>query len=321
MGKSKNIIGFNLDTDTASGIRFVLYTRLDEVCSLAGIALNRAEPDDVHDFRIALRRLRDAVEDFKPYAHVNGVASLLSHLKKTTYVLGTLRDHDVMIKLLEELTEEAQPEFSIGINEFIRRAYIERDSLFKSLKETINHHAIVKLQRKFSDRLEHALKTRHSEDAKNKHNNLNFREVCRKSIASRLEELQKLSLSLYKPFNSKTLYQVRKSARRLQYAMELFASHWEEQKVLSLAEEVAEMQRALGKLHDCEIVIRMVGSWLTAHNALHKNTNAQEEQRRAAVWIMSHLVKSHAKHFRETLNLWNEWEKSDKYHEILTTIQ
>lgn len=321
MGKVENIVGLNYEIDTAHGIRLVLYACLDEVCSLAGTALNRAQPDDVHDFRIALRRLRDAVEDFKPYARVDGVASLLHHLKKTTNVLGTLRDHDVMIKMLKYLSEETPHEFSIGIKEFIRRAHIERDSLFESLKATMDNHAIEKLQKKFSNKLEHALKTRNQEDNKSKHSGFDFRKICREIIMSRLEELQKLSLSFYKPFDSKTLYRVRKSARRLQYALELFASRWQEQKVLSLAEEIAELQRSLGKLHDCEVVIHLVGSWLTTHNALHKDMKAHEEQRQAAVWMLSHLVKSHAKHFCEALTLWYEWEKSNKYHETLATIQ
>jgi len=110
---------------------------------------------------------------------------------------------------------------------------------------------------------------------------------------------------LYKPFEVKTLHDMRIAAKRLRYAVELFQRCWGHS-ISTYARRAARMQTALGDLHDCDVWIE---SFSNEINEARKQK--QDAQVAAFVWLLNHFVKLRAKHLRRAFAEWTAWEAQD----------
>lgn len=312
MTKAKQVAGLDSGTEAVRGIRLVLRARLDELCQLGRTALDWASPEDVHNFRIALHRLRSAMRDFKPYLQLERLMAARRQLKTLAGALSAVRNQDVIIAELERLGREAPFELSEGIEVLKDEALRTRDHLLDELIKAANDAALIELQQEFTDGLEKMLERKTESYESN--SPLSFRQAAHQIILVHLRKLQDLGSCLYQPFKTMRIYRTRIAAKSLRYALDLYGACWLEGPVESLAEEVARLQSSLGKLHDCDLVIRELSTRLSssAREIPGAGVDAYEEQRRAAaVWLLCQLTRSRAKHYRDALMLWYEWESND----------
>jgi CHAD domain-containing protein len=129
--------------------------------------------------------------------------------------------------------------------------------------------------------------------------------MSRAIIIDRLKELEKLSNGLFRPFDVETLHEMRIAAKRLRYAIELFQQCWG-RPLATYAKRTAQMQTALGDVHDCDVWIESFG------NEINKaRKEKQDENLKAFVWLLSHFVKLRTKHLRKAFALWRDWEAKD----------
>ena len=134
---------------------------------------------------------------------------------------------------------------------------------------------------------------------------LTFSKMSAAVILDRLKELEKLSESLYQPFEIESLHDMRIAAKRLRYALELFQQCWG-RSLQTYAKTAARMQTALGEVHDCDVWIESLGKRI---NLARKQK--QDDQTSAFIWLLSHFVKVRTKHLRQAYDLWREWEAND----------
>jgi CHAD domain-containing protein len=128
--------------------------------------------------------------------------------------------------------------------------------------------------------------------------------VARGIITERLKEVEKLSEGLYQPLNIEPLHKLRIAAKRLRYALELFEPCWGPG-ISTFAKKVASLQSSLGELHDFDIWIETLGEHLSGVERQSKDRAA------GALWLLSHCVRLHAKHLRDSLGKWRDWEVND----------
>jgi CHAD domain-containing protein len=85
----------------------VISVRAKEVFEQAHDVLDLADPERVHDMRVATRRLRAAMEVFQACFPPKRFRRALKEVKALADALGERRDRDVEIELLEHFAEEA----------------------------------------------------------------------------------------------------------------------------------------------------------------------------------------------------------------------
>jgi CHAD domain-containing protein len=117
--------------------------------------------------------------------------------------------------------------------------------------------------------------------------------------------LEKLSESLYNPFDIESLHDMRIAAKRLRYALELFQQCWG-RSLQTFAKTAAQLQTALGEVHDCDAWIESLGKHIS-----QARKQKQDEYLAAFIWLLSHFVKVRTKHLRKAYDLWREWEVDD----------
>jgi CHAD domain-containing protein len=309
MAKAKEIEGLDCGADVGQGVRLVLGTRLGEMCALRAAALDWSDPEGLHDMRVASRRLRSAIRDFSPYLRKRKLRRVKGDLKSLADALGLVRDDDVAIMALEKLASDAPTEVWAGVRQLSDERSRRRERARARLERVLTEDALAELREDFDDALAGALKAaRKTVDDGEKGTRAHFRHAGREIILARLAEFQELSQSLYSPLKSEPLHRLRIAAKRLRYAVELFAACWAEGALAPFAKEVARMQTSLGELHDCDVWVQEIGDGLSPTEAAGAGGAASEQKRGAAFWLLNHFLKERTGHFQDALARWREWE-------------
>jgi CHAD domain-containing protein len=314
MAKAKEIDHLDCRASVTSGVLLVLRTRLEELCQFRAAALDWSSVEGVHDMRVASRRLRSALRDFKPYLRRKRMRRASQLLKRVADALGAVRDEDVAILALEELKGDAPQEIADGIEYLLTERTTRREQARAGLAEAISEGACARLQGEFIYSLERAAKivpgiTEAEEADAGAVAYMGFHHAGREVIAGSLHELQSLSASLYRPFETEPLHRMRIAGKRLRYAIELFMQCWGEP-LVPFAKEVAEMQSHLGELHDCDEWIAALGARLGAEQ-VEPDREIREEKRRALIWLLRSFVKARTKHYCAALERYAEWEATE----------
>ena len=309
MAKAKEISGLDYGAGAFDGVRLILSTRLAEMRAYRDAALDWSDIEGVHDMRVASRRLRSALRDFTPYLRERKLRRLGKLLKGVADALGAVRDQDVAILALEKLAANAPLERAAGIEEFASGRRHKRDSARSELRRAITDEALAELEKEFNSALEDGLKVSRKRKAANDDRqpagNFSCRDAGREAMTARFRELQDLSASLYRPHKIRPLHEMRIAAKRLRYAIELFAPCWNEP-LASYAKEIAKLQNSLGELHDCDVWIAEIGAALR-----ETRREGQAGKRSAAVWLLDYFIAERTQHFRDALARWHEWEMTD----------
>jgi CHAD domain-containing protein len=316
MAKAKEIVGLNCEASAADNIRLLSGVRLKEVCEFREAALSWDDIKGVHNMRVASRRLRSALRDFKPYLRKRKVSSTAVELKRVADALGAVRDQDVALLALEELQREAPAELAPGIALLADERRDKRDAAREALEKTIREDKLAGLEEEFAIAIERAVEP-HGRPKKNRKSaaRLSFREAGREIILARLEELRELSACLYRPYEVVGLHSMRITAKRLRYAMQLFDTCWKGALRVH-AVEVSELQTSLGELHDCDVWLEDLGRMLRRFQK-HEDENGspptgrEAQKKSAAVWLMRRFARARMRHFSDALARWHEWEQGD----------
>ena len=264
-------------------------------------ALDWSDPEGVHSMRVASRRLRSAMRDFMPYLRQRGLGSVLKQTKSIAAALGEVRDQDVAIIALEKIQKQAPAEVAAAVQQLIDERKERRNESRDNLSSVLIANEIKQAKTEFMERIEKATVLPNPPSQ----TELTFSKMSAAVILDRLKELEKLSESLYKPFEIESLHDMRIAAKRLRYALELFQQCWG-RSLQTYAKNAARMQTALGEVHDCDVWIESLGKRI---NLARKQK--QDDQIAAFIWLLSHFVKLRTKHLRRAYDLWREWEADD----------
>lgn len=333
MARAKKIEALDCAGRATEGARLVLAARMEEMCALREAAIDWSDPEGVHDMRVASRRLRSAMGDFKNHFRKRRFERLRERVKRIADTLGSVRDEDVAIIALDDLTKQAPADAKGGIQLIAGERRARRESNRAALVRAISNTTLAELQAEFS-----LLQTESSlalNDTTPERSNSetqieidhehSFMDAGRKVVTRRLRRLNKSCRSLLRPFDVDRLHQARIEAKRLRYALELYESCWEDA-LAPFIEQISEMQSSLGELHDCDVWIADLGANLRGKlRAKSDDTDDglsadDAEKRRAAVWLLSHFTKMRTKHFRAALERWHDWETRKFFNRLRQII-
>jgi len=99
MAKARTVTGLDLQASTSENARLIAQTRLDELYGWERYVDNPYHIRELHNMRIAAKRLRYTLEIFAEELP-ESVAPLLKEVEQIQEELGSLHDSDVVIALL-----------------------------------------------------------------------------------------------------------------------------------------------------------------------------------------------------------------------------
>ncbi|MEK6334171.1 MAG: CHAD domain-containing protein [Acidobacteriota bacterium] len=305
MAKRKRIPGLHCSASADKMVRLVLRTQLKKMCSLRDLALDWSDPEGVHDMRVLSRRLRSAVSDFKPYLSKGTLPRL--KLRAIARSLGAVRDEDVALIALDGLKAKAKEGAAEGIEILEEERRLKQNKARFALEKALEQTAMDDFRKDYLNKLRSigvALPTRSSSQGANVEP-AQFWQLGAGIIEGRLKEFTAASRFIYSPFEINQLHELRILAKRLRYAIELFATCWGDE-MEGIAKEVAAMQTALGELHDCDVWIQDLSRRLRARSRPNEENHARLKE--GATWLLSHFSKRRTEYYRDALVRWQRWE-------------
>lgn len=300
-------ISENIDTkDPQAWFAEVLRVRFDEVLKFCDAELDACGTKDIHDMRVAIRRLRSVLRDFAGIVGKRPLANLTRSLKKLADTLGRVRDLDVLIEELEDLCDEAECPVRDGIEQIVAVYRERRIAACWALGNLVTGEFVLGLRTRFSASIESAVRQRGLFEFSD------VRDAGRRTIIKCLGEFQAMSEVIYHPFSIKRLHKLRIAGKHLRYAIELFAPHFGES-LKPFADGIKEMQTHLGDIHDCDIRIDEIRTHIPPKR---RKPNPKNQKPPAAAWLLSQFVRRRTKAYRDALELWSKWE-TDRFSEKL----
>jgi CHAD domain-containing protein len=309
MAKPEQITNIDCNEEAASAINSVLLTRLSEMVTLRKQAVDESDPDGVHDMRVAARRLRSVLSDFTPYLRKSHMNSSLKKIKGIGDALGEVRDQDVAIKALNTLAKKAPAYVSKVLGEVVEERTKARAEALQELEEVLQKNSVHQLETEFASALTGALDVNRKNEARR-----SYDEVGKEIVRERLKDLGKVSSALYQPLEVEQLHELRIAFKRLRYALEVFEKCWGDP-IMVFAGRVAEMQTALGELHDCDVWIESFGK---LGIRARKNESAQSK---AVLWLLRHFMELRTTHFRNACRLWRRAQDDQFEVQLINVTQ
>ncbi len=200
------------------------------------------QPRGVHQARVASRRLREAVPVLTAGVKGTKAKKAQGKIRRLTKALGTVRELDVTLQVLDELTSrDSLPR--PALEEVRAHVVLERDERRAEMLKRIEHVNLAKLDRRLASVAEELAES----DS----------EQWRDALGSRLVKRAKLlgaaigeAGHVYSP---EQLHKVRIAAKKLRYAMEL-ALETGGKAAAGPLRTVKQAQDTLGRLHDLQVL-------------------------------------------------------------------
>lgn len=162
MKKSKRIEGLDCEAPVREAAGFALRAKLELMFALRDAALDFSDIEGVHKMRVASRRLRSALRDFRPYL-ARPVST--KKLRAVARALGAVRDEDVAIEMIERLAAEVGDDTSAGVERIAIERRERRVRARAKLRTAIGDAALWALRERFDAHLHAATKAEKAEKA------------------------------------------------------------------------------------------------------------------------------------------------------------
>jgi CHAD domain-containing protein len=215
----------------------------------------------VHQARVASRRLREAVPVLTDGLNGSQRGKACRKIRRLTRALGTVRELDVTLQLLEEMAEK--PGVSRPAVVEVRAHVIEE----RERRRAMMHERLAAVNAgKLSKRLE-AVRLALLEPTPDH----NWRAALASRVARRARRLDRAIADAGQIYGPEALHQVRIAAKKLRYAVEI-ANESGAAPAVATVRTLKRVQDTLGRLHDLQILQHHVAAVAAAPRAPHRDS-------------------------------------------------
>lgn len=213
-------------------------------------AVSTCDPEDIHDLRVASRRLREGLSLFRRSYPQKRIARLRKSVRKVTDILGDMRNIDEYLAFLREEAVELGLEYNAELSACIERYQVTRRIVRKKMKRDLRKLKPGAL-RTFFGRTIHAPHLFDPPvDAVDPF--LSIGDFARDGLDERLASVLALIPAARNPEETAAQHRLRIAVKRYRYRMEVLAPLMGD----GYAEEHARVksyQEILGRIHDLDV--------------------------------------------------------------------
>ena len=247
-------------------------------------SIDGSDIEELHDMRVAVRRMRAAVELFRPYLPKKHAAYLRKDLRRLGRALGPARDCDVMLANLEAYRAELPAPTQDAFAPLVRRWQRQRERSRKAMVRYLAGKRYRLLKQRIGPLLELVGQPVAASGTLNGQAGGSARTArCHRDtaslIAKRYEKLLAYGPSLHGA-SIETLHTLRIDCKRLRYALEFLRETLSPQAEAAI-EDFKHAQDHLGELNDAYVagkdLRKLMKRWQCATDDARYPTAAREE--------------------------------------------
>jgi CHAD domain-containing protein len=235
--------------------------------------LNGDDPHDIHQMRVATRRLRASLTSTAPAYRAELVEKLYQRLRRLARALGDVRDRDVQLIRLRRTADEQSDSAQSELRAVIERVQAERDKAHAALLDELQRRRTQRLLRDLTAFLTDPLD---QVQAKDHGLPLLVHHHAGSVIWRRYESIRRFE-TVMPHASSERLHQLRIACKHLRYTLELFEPALGED-ARALIKQVEAMQEHLGDIHDADVALSYFGDAdAPAAEPPHPTTQAEQD--------------------------------------------
>src|ERR1044072_3021708 len=186
MAKADEINGLSCNMVAAHGASIILRARFEEMSALREAALDFSSIDVIHDMRVGMRRMRNAMRDLRHVLKKDHYKRFNKQLKKMYDRVGAVRDEDVAIDSLGKMRSKTDSEIvRQGIDNLIHSHHESREAARDKLTSTLTAERFADLESDLTALLQAVKEGSYVERS--------FEDVGREAVEKILKKFVKLS--------------------------------------------------------------------------------------------------------------------------------
>jgi hypothetical protein len=134
MAKALPVFAVNPNGPLTENAPLMLHTRLEEMYHFAPLISDPNRVEELHNMRIAAKRLRYTMEIFAPCFGEKAFSKIYNNVKSIQEQIGNIHDADVRVPLLQAFVEKHAddfPEIRVGLESLIRDELQNRERIYR----------------------------------------------------------------------------------------------------------------------------------------------------------------------------------------------
>jgi len=251
VGKN-NECRFNGGTPIWIAARTLLAVRVDDFFSQWEMVLERFDPEEIHDLRVASRRLREGLTMFAPCYPPKHLSSIAKQVKEVTILLGEVRNTDEALLFFSTLADELHSESGEALTLLVAAFNKKRKKDEKHLREGLESLDTRALRKTFYKCISTPRLFARQPANVDIDPFTPLSAFARESLASRMAEVLKLLPEARDESDVNAQHRLRIAVKRFRYRLEIF-SFLIARGYRNLHETVKAYQDLQGKLHDLDV--------------------------------------------------------------------
>jgi len=213
------------------------------------------DPEDIHDLRVASRRLREGLSLFNRSYPADRISHLRKAVRKITEILGELRNIDEYLAFLREESQELGPEHGAELMASVDLYQEKRSIARKQLKRDLRKVKPGSLRRYFVRTIHAPYLFDPPSDAVCPFTSID--DFARESIDQRLAAVLNLVPEARNPGYADSQHRLRIAIKHYRYRIEVLSPFLDEG-YREFHAHVKEYQEILGRIHDLDVFLELV---------------------------------------------------------------
>jgi CHAD domain-containing protein len=238
------------DDTLAEAGRKIMIFQFAEMLSHEGGTRQGQDPEELHDMRVATRRLRAAFTVFGEAFSPKALKPHLKGLRRAGQVLGAVRDLDVALETLNHYLDGLAPDNHPGLLPLVQAWGVERASAQSTLLTHLDSEKYHGFKREFNRFVQSPGTGTRSSPAGTRSPH-RVRNIIPALVYTRMEAVRAFE-SILPSATIAQLHALRIEFKRLRYTLEFFREVLGEQ-VHDILDELKDLQDHLGELHDADV--------------------------------------------------------------------
>lgn len=218
--------------------------------------LSTFDPEDIHDLRVASRRLREALALFEPSYPQDRISAIRKKVGKVTAMLGDLRNLDVWLDYMRDEVSDLQGGDDGELEECLEKYKRERERARKKLKRDLRKLNSESLRKQF-------VRTIHAPFVFDPPPGfpdpfMPIEDYGKTAMEIRLAPVLSLVPTALIPDQAAAQHKLRIAVKRFRYRMEVLSPLMEGEGYRELHGHVKEYQDILGRIHDLDVFSEII---------------------------------------------------------------
>jgi CHAD domain-containing protein len=219
--------------------------------------LKTFDPEDIHDLRVASRRLREGLLLFAPCYPGDGLAWILKRIRKVTRLLGDIRNSDEAALFFATLADELDAACRADLSRLVATFREERADELEQLEAGLRKLVSAKLSDRFRRTIDNPSLLAPLPGGIDPF--VPLADFAREALDARLEDILALVPAARLPENAAAQHRMRIAVKHYRYRLEilsaLIGSGYQQ-----LHAAVKGYQEVLGKIHDLDVFAGICGA-------------------------------------------------------------